>query len=77
MSPSTAQQRKKRAHSLQVPLWYYAVLGGIVLLGVLLIILSSPSARSLAGKSGQDEQGDYYLGNPEAPVTIVEWGSPT
>jgi hypothetical protein len=77
MSPATVQQRKKHAHSLHVPVWYYAVLGGIVVLGILLILLASPSARSLGSKSGQNEQGDYYLGNSYAPVTIIEWGSPT
>ncbi len=77
MSPVTTQQRKRRAHSLQAPIWYYAVLGGIVVLGILLILLASPSARSLGNKSGQDDQGDYYLGNSYAPATIVEWGSPT
>ncbi len=77
MSPVTTQQRKRHAHSLQVPIWYYPVLGGIAVLGILLILLASPTARSLGTKSSQNEQGDYYLGNPNASATIAEWGSPT
>lgn len=70
MSKSHSRRRHKR---LRVPGWYYTLLLVIGLIGTMLIVLGSRPAR--IDPAELPSRGDYVLGDPNAPVTIVEWAA--
>jgi len=55
-----------------VPLWYWLVLAGVALIGIVLIAYNAVRPVYAVGLTAE---GDYYQGNPDAPVTIYAWGN--
>ncbi len=70
MSPSRPQRRKRHAHALHVPVWYYVGLAVAAVVGIVLIVLGTQVRMG-----GITTEGDYFAGSAEAEVTIIEWGS--
>jgi len=67
LSPSRSRRSRKPSRVVRVPGWYYAVLVGIALAGAILIYRGT---RPL-----QVYSWEPIKGRPDAPVTIIEWGS--
>jgi len=55
-----------------VPLWYWFALAGVALIGAILIVYCTVRPIHQVGVTAE---GDYYQGNPDAPVTIYAWGN--
>ena len=72
MSPKPSRRKKRRAKALRVPIWYYALLGGIALIGIALLVISG-QYRAYAG--GATDEGDYFKGRADAPITIIDWSN--
>ena len=74
VSRSSSRHSREQPQPLRVPGWYYSLLAVIALVGAILIVVSmrSPSVDT-AGLT--TAEGDYPKGRPDAPVTIMEWGS--
>lgn len=72
MKPSRTRRKKRTAQALQVPYWYYIALGAAALIGILLITIS---ALHRVNTWGLTAEGDYFRGNPDAAVTIFDWGN--
>lgn len=68
--------RKVAARPLTV---FYVVVGAVVVLGIALLaayLLRSPAAAPISPLNvpvGQTEDGYWYKGNPNAPVTVIEY----
>ncbi len=73
MSAARSRRRKRHSPPVRVPGWYYALLGGIAVVGAVLIGISfrPPTVDT----TGLTTAVDYLKGQPDAPVTIVEWGA--
>lgn len=69
MSRTEARQSKQ---SPSVPLWYWFALAGVALVGVILIAYNTVRPVNTVGVT---MEGDYFQGNPDAPVTIYEWAN--
>jgi len=61
---------RRRARVLRVPGWYYGLLAGIALIGVVLIVRGTRP-----GDFREVRPLDGVKGRPDAPVTVIEWGS--
>ena len=72
MNPSRTKQKKRLAAIPHVPYWYYLALGAVALAGILGIAISTLHPVSAQGIT---DAGDYYRGNPDAAVTIIDWGN--
>ncbi len=72
MNTSQTRRKKRLAENLQVPYWYYIVLGSAALVGIVLIAISM---LVRVDTQGITTDGDYFKGNPDAPVTIIDWGN--
>jgi hypothetical protein len=57
---------------LKAPYWYWIVLGVVALAGVVLIVYSTTHQVDVVGVT---TEGDYFMGNPDAQVTIIDWGN--
>jgi hypothetical protein len=66
--PKSRRRRKRRPLKLRVPNWYYGLLIFIAVSGIGLIWANSRTSPINA-------ENDYVLGDPNAPVTITDWGS--
>jgi protein-disulfide isomerase/uncharacterized membrane protein len=69
VSRTETKQPKKPS---PVPLWYWFVLVGVALVGAILITYSTVRPVDTVGLT---MEGDYFQGNPDAPVTIYEWAN--
>ncbi len=72
MKASRTQRQKRRAPASQVPYWYYIALGAAALIGILLIAIGTLRPINTQGLT---TEGDYFKGNPNAAVTIFDWGN--
>ena len=70
---TSRQQKRRRAPVVRVPGWYYALLGGIALVGIGLIVYGMQNPT--ISVAGMTEKGDYPKGAADAPVTMWEWSS--
>ncbi|MGC8874185.1 MAG: hypothetical protein ACP5SI_07045 [Chloroflexia bacterium] len=61
---------RRRARVLRVPGWYYGLLFGIALVGIVLILRGTRP-----GDFREVRSLDGVKGSPDAPVTMIEWGS--
>ena len=66
------QPENRAAQTWHVPYWYWIALGAVALIGVVLIFYSTTNRVNVVGVT---TEGDYFMGNPDAPVTIVDWGN--
>jgi hypothetical protein len=69
---SQTGQKKQPGLSPKVPLWYWLTLAGVALVGIILILYSAALPVNVVGIT---TEGDYFQGNPDAPVTIIDWGN--
>lgn len=74
-SPRTSHQPKRGSPSLRVPVWYYAILGVITVVGAALIVISLQSPEKPELGDDLISEDDYILGQADAPVTVIEWAS--
>ena len=72
MKTSRSRRKKYQAASPQVPYWYYIALGAAALVGILLIAIGMLVRVDIRGIT---TEGDYFQGNPNAAVTIIDWGN--
>ena len=70
MSP--LQSKKNPAPAPKAPYWYWIVIAVVALVGAVLITYSTAHRVNMVGVT---TEGDYFMGNPEAPVTIIDWGN--
>ena len=70
MSKSRSRRRRKR---LRVPGWYYILLVTVGIFGTILILVATRPVE--IDPAELPSRGDYILGDPKAPVTIVEWAA--
>lgn len=65
-------RRRRLAPTFHAPYWYWIVLGAVALIGIVLIAYSTLVRVNITGITAE---GDYFKGNPDAPVTIIDWGN--
>ena len=66
------EPKTRTAQAWRVPFWYWIVIGAVALAGIVLIFYSTLNRVNLVGVT---TEGDYFMGNPDAPVTIIDWGN--
>ena len=64
--------KKYTDRSRSVPLWYWIALAAIALVGIALVAFSAIQRVNTVGVTAE---GDYFQGNPDAPVTIIAYGN--
>jgi protein-disulfide isomerase/uncharacterized membrane protein len=69
---SQTSYRKRSAQAVRTPSWFWVAIGAVALIGVSLIAYSTLQQVNVVGVTAE---GDYFMGNPDAPVTIIDWGS--
>ncbi|MGB9724355.1 MAG: hypothetical protein ACP5OO_06280 [Chloroflexia bacterium] len=73
MGKARSLRKRQLRQALRVPLWYWLLLAAIALVGGVLIAIGALGPRVRAG--GLSDEGDYFLGRSDAPVTLYEWGN--
>ena len=66
------QPTNRAAQASHVPYWYWIAMGVVALVGIVLIGYSVTHRVNVVGVT---TEGDYFMGNPNAPVTIIDWGN--
>ncbi len=73
MDNTRSRGREPEPAFSRIPTWYYWLLIGIALVGLILIAFSMRTVPIIS--EGVTEEGDYPQGSSTAPVTVFEWGS--